>query len=1348
VAPEVPGGAAMTSKTRARVCLFVFMSLLWSAASWGQTTGTIRGTATDQTGAVVPGATVTVTLTGTDSVRTVKTDKDGAFDIPELAVGTYVVDAEAAGFKKFVAKDVVVTIGHVNLVTIALTLGGSTETVTVEADAAQVETTSSQLGGVMTDASIRELPLESRNAYALLQLQPGVQSQLGADLFLGSDNPGVVSVNGGRGRSNNYMVNGGDGNDIFVNSPAIQPSPDAIEEFRVLTNTFDAEYGRNSGSVVNVVTKSGTNAIHGDVYEFLRNDVLNTKGYFDSTVPDYKQNQFGATLGGPIKKDQTFIFGSYEGNRLIQGLSSGVTNVPFPEEVNGDFSQSHGSLGPDAFSGAITDPAFAAILGSRGGGACGAAVQTNSGVNLFAPPPTNGYAYATIFPQSKIPTSCFDPTAVALYNQYVSKFSAIADSNGNVAVLDNLNEHSDQFTVRFDHKITNSQQFSAYYYFDNDHAIDPYSNFQAAGADLPGFGGIFGTRVQQWNLSHTWTIGSTAVNEFRFNYFREGQRSENHPVNILAGPNGLHDSCGTFVAASECFQDQSNSTANLLNSIGIPITPTQAGQLGITTQLPNREGVPFIQTSGFAIGNNSEGELPQVGNTFQWTDNYTKTFSKHTLKFGGDVRRARFDQFLYFDVNGSYTFTTSPVSDQIGGVNDSFPAFFLGTPNSFTQGAAQGENDRNTALYLFAQDSYKLRPNLTLNYGLRWELNTPFYDTGNRLQTFRPGQATTQYPCWLSQENAANLQLNPGDCGQNSGTNNAIFPLGLVFPGDKGVPRGLTSTYYKAFAPRIGIAYSPGFTEGWLGKLFGGPGKSSIRAGWGIFYNPIEQLVLEQFSAEPPFGGSSFVSSPLFNLPYLTQGGTVSPNPFGGVIHQTPNTPCAVDTPGGPNGCVDWSTFRSLLLFGEFAPHLKSQYAEQYNLTVERQLTKDMMLRVSYVGTQAHHLLASHDLNAGNIQTCLGIAQIAADDPSGNSVLSGPGGSPGNTCGPFGADSQYFIPAGVTIPSVTQPVQPFKVPQSGCNGLLLPYSGAPGNTPQCIPAGTVVGANGITLVGTRPFSSPNCIPLSGSLMTGCPQDGVPVFSNIFAEDTSANSNYNALQVSVEKSYSHGLLFQASYTYSKAIDQAASFENELNPLNFEATRGTSLLSAKHRFVFSPVWELPIPKYDGAKGKALDGWGASAIITYQSGFPIRVWDPNDTELESSEFFESANTPTIVGSPLFENPKSSANVANGTPFFLNPNSFADATTNSSLPFGVFGNSPHSLCCGPPISDTDLVISKKTPVSERLNTEFRAEFYNAFNHTQFGNPDGNFADSTFGQILKTRIDSRVMQFGLKLLF
>ena len=1307
----------MISKTWVRVCLSVWLAFLLGGAAWGQTNGTIRGTVVDQSGAVVPGTVITVVLSGTDSTRSVTADKDGAFDIPELAIGSYNLSAEAKGFKKYVEKDIVVTIGHVNLVTATLAIGGSTDTVTVEANSVQVETTSTQLGAVMTDTSIRELPLNTRNAYALLQLQPGVQSQLGADLFAGSDNPGVVSVNGGRGRSNNYMVNGGDGNDIFVNGPAIQPSPDAIEEFRVLTNTFDAEFGRNSGSVVNVVTKSGTNAIHGDFYEFIRNDALNTKGYFDNSIAPYKQNQFGATIGGPIKKDRTFIFGSYEGLRLHQGISSGQVLLPTSQEAGGDFSEvvNPSGLAPAAtFGGGIQDQAFADVLNSRPG--CSAAA---------AAPIVVGASYATLFPNNVIPTQCFDPTAAALYSKYIAPLGS-----GFFTAVPPRVQSNDQFTIRFDHKITNSQQFSAYYYFENDSRTDPFSFFQGAGGNIPNFGAAFGTRVQQWNLSHTWTIGSNAVNEFRFNYFREGQRTNNHPVHTLAS---VHDSCdGTAVPAANCFQD--------------PNFPASAG---ITTDLPGRVGVPYINVSGgFALGNNFEGELPQVGNTFQWTDNYTRTFGKHTAKFGVDVRRQRFDQFLFFDVSGEFTITSDANGDQIGSDPNfpSYPNYFLGAVNQYTQGAAQAEDLRNTSLYLFGQDSYKLKPNLTLNYGLRWELNTPYVDTGNRLQTFRPGQATTQYPCWLSMENATALGLTPGDCGENSGANNAVFPLGLVFPGDKGVPKGLTSTYYKGFAPRIGIAWSPGATEGWMAKLTGGPGKTSVRAGFGLFYNPIEQLVLEQFSAEPPFGGSSLVSNDLLNLPYVTQAGVLNANPFGGIINITPKTPCTtVDTPGGPNGCVDWTNFRGSIFFGEFQPHLKSQYSEQYNLTIERQLTKDMLLRVSYVGTQAHHLLASRDINFGHAETCLALNNF----PVG-SVLPFPGGPPPTpgtpVCGPFGSDLQYYIQPGTVIPAYTAPPG---TPPTSCSGLTLPYNAGTGG--NCLPAGTVVGPNGIDLVGLRKFSSPNCQPLNvqtfnvGGTPTlagvGCPADGLPVFANIFAEDTNANSNYNGLQISVEKSYSHGLLFQASYTFSKAIDQGASFENELNPLNQNATRGLSLLDAKHRFVFSPVWELPVRKFDGFKGKALDGWGVSAIITYQSGFPIRVQDPNDPELESSIFFESANTPEIAGKIQFMSPKNHSSNSNPNHQYFTGN-FSDPA------LGTFGNVPHALCCGPAISNTDLVISKKTPLSERWNTEFRAEFYNAWNHTQFANPDGNFSDSTFGQILTIRESPRVMQFGLKFFF
>jgi hypothetical protein len=1316
MAPAFFKGAAMKTTCRLGVYLLALAGLFGCGAAWGQTNGSIRGIVNDPSGGVVPGATVTVTLNGTDSKRSVTSDKDGAFDIPELPVGTYDLIAEAQGFKKFVTKTVVVTIGHVNFVTVTLQVGATSDTVTVEANAVQVETTSTQLGAVMTDQSIRELPMNSRNAYGLLQLQPGVQSQLGNDLFFGSDNAGAVSVNGGRGRANNYMVNGGDGNDIFVNAPAIQPSPDAIEEFRVLTNTFDAEYGRNSGSVVNVVTKSGTNSIHGDFYDFLRNQALNTRGYFDPFLLDYQQNQFGGTLGGPIKKDKAFIFGSYEGNRLTQGISSGTVVLPTPAEVGGDFSG-----GGIPFSGG-TDANFASILNSRPG--CSTAITAAGGT-----PPTAGALYSSIFPGDKIPTQCFDPTALGIYQHYVQPFQASANpSTSQLVTGPDRNDTGNQFTVRFDYSITSAQKFTAYYYFDNDSRIDPFSNFQAAGATIPGFGAIFKTRTQQWNLSHTWTIGSTAVNEFRFNYFRESQGTLNHPVNTF---NSVQQSC-VVIPATSCFTD--------------PLNPPT----GITTDLPGRVGLPFINVSGgFVIGNNFEGELPQTGNTFQWTDNYTKTVGKHTFKFGVDVRRQQFNQFLFFEVSGNYSFTNTSNVDQIAG-NDAYPNYFLGAANSYQQGSAQGENVRNTALYLFAQDSYKLSNTLTLNYGLRWELNTPYYDLGNRLQTFRPGQATTQYPCYLSTANAGALGLSPGDCGENSGANNAVFPLGLVFPGDAGVPRGLTTTYYKAFAPRIGIAWSPGATEGWLAKITGGPGKLSVRAGWGIFYNPIEQLVLEQFSAEPPFGGSTFLSNTLFNTPFAFQAGGTAPNPFMGVINQTPQTPCAVVAPApGPNGCVDWSTFRPLLLFGEFQPHLKSQYSEQYNLTIERQLTKDMLFRISYVGTQSHHLLASHDLNAGNTQTCLELAQIAANDPTGQ--VTG--------CGPVGADSPYFVPTTysngtpVVIPNFTPLTQPFKAPAPTCTGLPLPYNAGPGG--NCIPGGTVlstVAPNGLTFVGTRPYSSPNCQPFTG---IGCPVDGVPIFSNIFAEDTIANSNYNGLQVSVEKNYSHGLLFQASYTFSKAIDQGASFEQQLNPLNYNATRGLSLLSAKNRFVFSPVWELPIPKHEGFAGKAVNGWQLSAIITYQSGFPIRIEDQNDGELQSSFFFEDANTPTVNGPVQFVKPQTHGNI------YFNSNNFTDPTTSNPSPAGVFGNTPHSLCCGPGISNTDFVIAKKTPISERWNTEFRAEFYNLFNHTQFSNPDGNFTDGpagifvpgqplpgTFGVILKTREGPRVMQFGFKFLF
>src|SRR5437870_687679 len=339
--------------------LVVLFCLVNSTLIVAQSTGgRILGRVADPTGAVLANVKVTLANEATGVARDTKTNASGDYNFLEVVPGNYTAEFEQSGFKKNVQKNVTVEVNQVVTLNSTLQPGGAKEVVEVTSEAPLVDTTSTQLGAVVNERAVTQLPLNSRDTYQLLQLQPGVQSQIGSDSFYGSDRPGVVSVNGGRGRSNNYTVNGGDGNDQFANLPQIQPTPDSIQEFRVLTNTFDAEYGRNSGAVVNVVTKSGSNQLHGSVYEFFRNKVLNSRGFFDLEKPDSKQNQFGGTFGGPLVKDRTFFFASYEGRRIRKGIPSDSVAVPTEAERAGDFSE--GSLG--SFSGSIGDDFVAETL--------------------------------------------------------------------------------------------------------------------------------------------------------------------------------------------------------------------------------------------------------------------------------------------------------------------------------------------------------------------------------------------------------------------------------------------------------------------------------------------------------------------------------------------------------------------------------------------------------------------------------------------------------------------------------------------------------------------------------------------------------------------------------------------------------------------------------------------------------------------------------------------------------------------------------------------------------------------------------------------------------------------------
>jgi hypothetical protein len=435
----------------------------------------------------------------------------------------------------------------------------------------------------------------------------------------------------------------------------------------------------------------------------------------------------------------------------------------------------------------------------------------------------------------------------------------------------------------------------------------------------------------------------------------------------------------------------------------------------------------------------------------------------------------------------------------------------------------------------------------------------------------------------------------------------------------------------------------------------------------------------------------------------VNQGNFQTPNPFGGIITPTKGQ------------ATDLSLFRPILLYGEFQPHLRSQYTSQYNLTFQRELSNSTMLQVGYVGSQGHRLLAAHDINPSTPQTCLDMYNISQyyspTGPSPNPALAAAYG-----CGPTAEDAQWILPAN-SIPAGYTLHMPY--------GSVAQYG--PGN-----PA--------LNLVGLRPYSSPNCNPTGAPNTpgTGCPVDGVPVFTDIFAEDTIANSSYNALEMMVQKRFSHGLQFQAAYTFSKSIDDGSTFEETLDPFNFGASRGLSLFNSKQRFVVSYDWELPIRRYQGFAGKVLDDWEVSGITQFQSGFPIRLNTEDDNELINSLFFLGTEAPSLNGPLQILNPKSNGG------FYLNYNQFSDP------PLGSFNNgTQRTICCGPGLADWDFSVHKKISFTEAKYLQFRAEIFNVFNRTNFSNPDGGYSDgaTAFGKITSAG-DPRLLQFALKYFF
>jgi len=911
------------------VLAFVLFALALASAS---ITGSISGVVMDKSGAVISGATVVATDTQTGIQTTQKTDAKGFYNLPTLAVGTYNLEITHVGFKTFRQTGLVIDANSALRADASLDVGSINEKIEVSTEAAMVDTQTTQMGEVIEGSKMTSVPLNGRSFIDLLSLQPGVSpykntdtmtSGIGMDptTISGDQTNGTQSVNGGRTGSNGFMVNGADAQEGVHNGAAIIPNLDSIYEFRIITNNFDAEYGNFSGGQINVVTKAGTNGFHGNLFNFLRNTDFDAANFFAGGARgDFKQNQFGGTIGGPIKKDRVFFFGDYQGNRQILGQTQSFA-VPTAADRTGNLLDEAGAL-----TNTVTGTAWAGILSSELG------YPVQNGEPYYSPGCTSSdQNTGCVFPNAVIPTSAWSPVATATL-QYIQAPNANLPSGANYEAS-SFNQHlrDDKLGFRLDANTPYGTLFG-YYFFDQFSVTTPY----AQGITFPGFDSGVDGRAQMINLGLTTTINNSTINDVRLVYLRN-----RYFGGIPIGGTGVPLTSLGFAAPA-------GSGASFNGGIA-PINPAL-------------EGVPSFVFNNYSFGLPQDA-LRQFNNTYQIIDNFTKIVGTHTLQFGADFHYDQINERNYDDANGAYTFDGSET-----GLD--FADYLIGAPVNFTQASQQLLDSRDKYFGAYAQDSWRATPNLTINYGLRYEIMTPWYDTQNKLETVIPGEQSQTFP---------------------------TAPVGLVVPGDPGVPRTLAPIQYHNFAPRIGFAYSPDNTEGFLGKLVGGPGKTSIRVGYGLFYSAIEDATGFVEVGDAPYG--LYYSSPeptLLATPFIDRAtgkneGQKFPFTF----------PPANASPKNPDTNFNWVQATPISGADYLYPHDKIPRVQEFELSLQRQLGSSTVASVSYVGSVGRHLLTFEESNPASASLCLALnAQL----PTG-----------ATPCGPFGEDNTYTLTDGTTV---------------------------------------------------------------------------------------------------------------------------------------------------------------------------------------------------------------------------------------------------------------------------------------------------------------------------------------------
>ncbi len=1297
----------------AKAVAFLFVYVLFTTLVSAQTgTSSLRGIVSDPKGAVLPGATVTVSDKQNGFTRSTTTDGRGEYQFLQLPPSTYTLVVNGKGFAEVKQERVQLLVGVPTTLNVSLQVQGQTITVEVTGAATQVNTTDATMGNAFETKQIVELPFEGRNPVEILSLQAGV-TYTNPGIGTAIDNmmdTRAGATNGGRSDQTNITLDGVDNNDQsngFAFSGALRSTLDSVEEFRVTTSNSNADAGRSSGAQVQLVTKSGTNSFHGSAYEFNRSNIGEGNDWFNEqaqvgsglkNIPPYlRRNTYGAALGGPIKKDRVFFFANWE-RQVLHESTQTTRVVPSDNLRNGIVSYYCDTGTPNC---SLNGPSNPNVTISTAAG------QDPTQILLATMPAAT---LAAIDPNcaTEVPPTCpqgpgANPNVQAILNTYPhSNTNAAAGADGynyqgytfSALTPQTLNT----YIAKIDYNITQNGNHRLFVRGGmNGDKSDNAPQFPGQPANISQV-----TVAKGLAAGYTAVLSPSLINNFHYGFVRQavGQIGAGNVTYVilrgLDNPGGQSNDSYKVAVPVHNFNDDLSWTKGT-HTFGFGANFRMIGNIKnstLTSFSDASTNASWLNVSGIANkGTSLDPGAPQFAslNLPSIDPGFNNSYDYPVLALAGIIT----------EVDKRYNFTT--------------------TGQTLADGAPNLRHFLNHEFESYVQDSWRARPNLTITYGLRWTFLQPPYEK-NGVQV----APTTSLNRWFKERDQTMV---------NGQAFNQPISFDLSGQANNGNPYWQDD--FKNFAPRLALAYSPGFDSGFLGSLFGGPGKTSIRMGAGIYFDHFGEGIVNTFDRDGSFGLSTDLSN---------TGGvqTVDGSPRMGSVNGLYTLPPSLVTPSPGAAFPTQFPLTNFAVQWGLDDRLRTPYSYGFNFSFERELRHGFTLETAYVGRIGHRLLQQEDLGQPRdiVDPTSGMDYFTATRGLDNAVLAG---TSEDQVGPipywenlFGATSQgYGGAAGCTAGASTPPTATQNMFDLMSCGFVHNES-----TFQQIIDGVGGGA-----------CFPGCITLGGVTQT-TPQYFASQFASLYAWRSIGNSAYNAGQLLLRHTMSHGLQFDLNYTYSHSIDEGSDAERIgdlggpgdqiYNAWSPRLQRATSTFDTTHAINSNWVYELPF-----GRGKALSagggrvanailgGWDLTGVLRWTSGYPVSVgngaawatnWDLSGfaTQIGPSP---ATGTTTVSGQPnLFKNPATAINSYR--------QDFA----------GEVGG--RNTLRGPGYFDTDMGLHKAFNITEGQKLQFRWETYNAFNNVRFDALTANTGVdqvSSFGIYTKILTIYRRMEFAVR---